>query len=482
MDGWIVALAEPLALGIAGYAWYRLWVGPRLAEGRRAVVAERERSIRAEALAEETDRLRGERAALERSLARYETQQDALEVRRAELASLAADLAAKEAALAAAQDQAARQLEAAAAMSREEAEARYLASLEPELRRAAGRLATRVQGEATARARAVLLTAIERASFPTVAEATTTVVGLPSDDLKGRLIGREGRNARAFEQTTGVDLLIDETPEAVVLSCFDPVRRETARLTLVRLIADGKIHPARIEAAHAEATDEIAELIRDAGARAAERARVPGLAEPIVRALGRLRYRMSIGQNVLDHVVECAMLAGDLAAEIGSDGPAARRAALLHDIGKALDATHDGPHALRGADFLKTHGESEAVVHAVAAHHRDVEPDSETAALVIVADSLSAARPGARRDNLEQHVRRLGELEALARTFGGVERAFALEAGRELHLIVHPERVDDEGVRRLADEVADRIEQTLEYPGQIKVTVIRETRAWKVAR
>lgn len=482
MDWMVVALVEPALLGLAGYAWYRFTVARRLDDAQRTAIAERERAIRAEALAQEADRLRAERAEREREIARHEANAAALEARRAQMESEAMALADRAEALATGEAALAKARDELAGMTREEAEARYLASLEPELRRAADRLAARLREEAEVRARSTLLTVIERTAVATVAEATTTIVSLPSEDLKGRLIGREGRNVRAFEQTTGVDLLIDETPDAVVLSCFDPIRRETARLTLDRLIAEGKIHPARIEAAHAEAKEAIARVMAEAGALAAERAGVRDLPETVVRMLGRLRFRTSVGQNVLDHVVECAMLAGDLAAEIGADAPTARRAALLHDIGKALEPDHQGPHALSGARFLAAHGESEAILHAVAAHHRDVEPASETAGLVIIADALSAARPGARRDNLEQHVRRLTELEELARSFEGVERAFALEAGRDLYLIVRPDRVDDEGVRRLADEVAARIERTLEYPGQIKVTVIRETRAWQVAR
>ncbi|MCW5943761.1 MAG: ribonuclease Y [Fimbriimonadaceae bacterium] len=482
LDWQVVALVALPVLAMAAFEWIRMRFGKEREALRRVLEDAKERAVRAESRAMDAEALREERSRLDRFQHGLEERERDLEARRAEFERERRAVGTERELLERDRAEIADKVAEVAAMTVEEARERYLAQIEPALRSSVDRRARELEADASRRSRSVLLTAIERASVATVAEATVTVVSLPSEDLKGRLIGREGRNVRAFEQATGVDLLIDETPDSVVLSCFDPIRRETARLTLARLISEGRIHPARIEEAYREAEEEVGRTIAEAGHRSAERAGVAGLDAPIVQALGRLRFRTSVGQNVLDHVVECARLAGDLAAEIRSDPVLARRAALLHDIGKGLGSEWEGPHALGGARFLVAHGESDEVGHAVAAHHHDVEPASETAVLVIVADTLSAARPGARRDNLEQHVRRLTQLEDLARSFEGVERAIALEAGRDLRLIVHPELVDDAGVRRLADAVAARIEETLEYPGQIKVTVIRETRAWKVAQ
>jgi ribonuclease Y len=315
-----------------------------------------------------------------------------------------------------------------------------------------------------------------------VTEATLAVVELPSEDMKGRIIGREGRNIRSFEQVTGVDLIIDETPEAVVISCFDPVRRETARLALMNLMVDGRIHPGRIEELYEKAQAEVARTILEAGERAVERASVAGLPPRVIETMGRLRFRTSYAQNVLDHSVEVSRLAGSLAAELGLNVEISKRAGLLHDIGKALGPEYEGPHALTGMEFLRSHGEREAVLHAVGAHHHEIEPSTPEAILVILADTLSAARPGARRENLENYIKRLGALEGLANSFPGVERSYAVQAGREIRLIVKPLEVDDIGASRLANEVAQRIERDLEYPGQIKVTVIREMRVQQVAK
>jgi ribonuclease Y len=308
-----------------------------------------------------------------------------------------------------------------------------------------------------------------------------TTVELASDDLKGRIIGREGRNIRAFETITGVDVIIDDTPGVVVLSSFDGVRRETARIALERLVADGRIHPARIEETYYAAKADVEEQIAVAGEQASFEANVAGLDPELLTVLGRLNYRTSYGQNVLRHSLECAHLAAIMAVEMGADERVARRAALLHDIGKAVTHEVEGPHAVISADLCRRHGESEAVVHAVEAHHHDVEPNSVEAVLVIAADAISAARPGARGESLEQYIKRLEALEEIATRHEGVERCFAMQAGRDVRVIVKPEQVDDATAALLAREIAGEIEDSLEYPGQIKVTVIRESRTSEIA-
>lgn len=335
---------------------------------------------------------------------------------------------------------------------------------------------------AEANARRITLDVIARSAVEYVTEATLAVVELPSEDMKGRIIGREGRNIRAFEQTAGVDLIIDETPESVVISCFDPVRREVARLTLMNLMLDGRIHPGRIEELHEKARQEVDRVVKEAGERAAERADVAGLPPRVLETLGRLRFRTSYAQNVLDHSVEVARLCENLAHELGYDAVISKRAGLLHDIGKALPVEVEGPHALTGMAFLEEQGERPAVLIAVGAHHREIEPSTPEAQIVIIADTISAARPGARRESLEHHMKRLKALEELANSFPGVERSFAVQAGRELRLIVRPDEVDDAGAVRVANEVAGRIEREMEYPGQIKITVVRETRVTRTAK
>jgi ribonuclease Y len=336
--------------------------------------------------------------------------------------------------------------------------------------------------DAERKAKKAVLDVIQRNAVDYVTEATLAVVELPSEDMTGRIIGREGRNIRAFEQVTGVDLIIDETPEAVVISCFDPVRRETARLALMNLMVDGRIHPGRIEELYEKAQIEVARSLIEAGERASERANVPGLHPRVIEMMGRLRFRTSYAQNVLDHSVEVSHLASNLASELGLNAELAKRAGLLHDIGKALGSEWEGPHALTGMEFLRSYGERDAVLHAVGAHHYEIEPNSPEAIVVIIADTISAARPGARRENLDNYLKRLSSLESLANAFPGVDRSYAVQAGREIRLIVKPTEVDDLGAARLANEVARAIERELEYPGQIKVTVIRETRAQQTAK
>ncbi|HVL38458.1 MAG TPA: ribonuclease Y [Fimbriimonadaceae bacterium] len=377
------------------------------------------------------------------------------------------------------------ELARAAELGREEARELYLERVESEFRELGLRRAMEIEASAVAdaekRARKVVLDAMHRCAVEYVTEATVAVVELPSEDMKGRIIGREGRNIRAFEQVTGVDLIIDETPEAVVISCFDPVRRETARLTLMNLMLDGRIHPGRIEELYEKAQVEVQRMVRESGERAAERAEVVGLPPKVIDTLGKLRFRTSYAQNVLDHSVEVAHLSAGIAGELGVNVEVSRRAGLLHDIGKALGPEWEGPHAISGMEFLRTHGEKESVLHAVGAHHYEIEPQTPEAMIVIVADALSAARPGARRESLENYLKRLTALEQLANSFAGVERSYAVQAGREIRLIVKPQQIDDLGAIRLAGDVAKKIESELDYPGQIKVTVIRETRAQGVA-
>jgi ribonuclease Y len=336
--------------------------------------------------------------------------------------------------------------------------------------------------EGEERARRVLTTVMQRIAADHTSEATVSVVHLPSEEMKGRIIGREGRNIRALEQATGVDLIIDDTPEAVVLSGFDPVRREVARMALTKLISDGRIHPGRIEETVAKCRSEIEVVMRQAGEQAAYETGVPGLHPELIKLLGRLKYRTSYGQNVLDHSIETGKLAGLLAAEIGANINDAKKGGLLHDIGKAVDHEVEGPHALIGGDIAKRYGITPVVANAIAAHHQEVEQETIEATVVQIADAISASRPGARGESLDNYVKRLDDLQQIAMSFPGVERCFAIQAGREIRILVRPEDIDDLASSRLARDVVKKIEDQLQYPGQIKVTVIRETRAVDYAR
>jgi ribonuclease Y len=338
------------------------------------------------------------------------------------------------------------------------------------------------QEEGEERARRVLTTVMQRIAADHTSEATVTVVSLPNEEMKGRIIGREGRNIRALEQATGVDLIIDDTPEAVVLSGFDPVRREVARMALLKLISDGRIHPGRIEETVAKCRSEIEVVMRQAGEQAAYDAGVPGLHPELIKLIGRLKYRTSYGQNVLNHSVETARLSGLLAAEIGANVGESKKGGLLHDIGKAVDHEVEGPHAAIGADIAGRFGVNAIVCNAIAAHHQEVEQESVEATVVQIADAISASRPGARGETLDNYVKRLEDLQQIALSFPGVERCFAIQAGREIRILVRPEDIDDVASSRLARDVVKKIEEQLQYPGQIKVTVIRETRAVDYAR
>jgi ribonuclease Y len=379
-----------------------------------------------------------------------------------------------------------RELQRVAGLTAEEARELLLKQIEADARRDAANLVKRLEAEAretaAARAQSIITDAIQRSAAETAIETTVSVVDLPSDDMKGRIIGREGRNIRALEQATGVELIVDDTPGAIILSSFDPFRREVARQAIARLIADGRIHPARIEEVVDKVKAEMEETVRKEGEAAAFELGLYDLHPEILRLMGRLKFRTSYGQNVLNHSLEVAFLAGIMAKEIGLNGQVAARAAFLHDIGKAIDRDLQGTHLELGLDFLRKHGESEPVLQAVAAHHMDIDWPSLEAMIVQAADAISAARPGARRDILESYVKRLEKLESIADSFAGVSKAFALQAGREIRIVVESEQVSDEQTIWLSKDIARRIENELEYPGQIKVTVIRETRATEFAR
>ena len=339
-----------------------------------------------------------------------------------------------------------------------------------------------VRAECHKTAQEIISLAIQRCAADHPAEVTVTSVHIPSDDLKGRIIGREGRNIRTFEQVSGVNLVIDDTPETVVLSSFDPVRRETARVALENLIADGRIHPARIEEMYNKAADLVQQRVREAGEQAAFDAGIHDLHPELIKTLGALRYRTSFGQNVLQHSLEVSDMCSIMASELGFDPYAAKRAGLLHDLGKAIDHDVEGPHAVIGADLARRYGEKPAIVHAIEAHHADVEPNSVLAVLVQAADAVSASRPGARRESAENYIKRLEKLEEIANAHEGVERTYAMQAGREVHVMVQPDKISDAQSTVLAHDIAHQIEEEMEYPGQVRVVVIRESRAVDIAK
>jgi ribonucrease Y len=371
-------------------------------------------------------------------------------------------------------------------MTKEDARGVLLAEVEKDARGDMARIIRQVEAEAQEdgdrRAREIITTAIQRVASDHVSEVTTSTVSIPSDEMKGRIIGRNGRNIHAFEQAAGVDVIVDDTPEAVTISCFDPVRREVARRSLAKLVLDGRIHPAHVEKVLKNEQKEVDHIIEEAGEQAAFEAGVPGLHPEITKMLGRLKFRTSYGQNQLDHAVEVARLAAVIASELGADVETAKAAGLLHDLGKAMDHNMEGTHAMLGADFAKRYGINSVVVNAIASHHHEIEQESVEAAIAEAADAISGARPGARRESLEQYIQRVRALEDLANSFKGVSQSFALQAGREVRIFVKPEDIDDLESIRLARDIAKNIEETMHYPGQIKVTVIRETRAVDYAK
>ena len=379
-----------------------------------------------------------------------------------------------------------KQLELVSGMSSAEAKQALLERMEVEMQEESSRRLrqweVRLKEEADKKSQEILSQAIQRCASEVVSEATVVSIPLPSDEMKGRLIGREGRNIRALEQATGVDLIIDDTPEAVILSSFDPVRREVAHLALTKLILDGRIHPARIEEVVAKAQEEVEATIYSAGEQAAYQVGVHGLRPELIKFLGRLKYRTSYGQNVLAHSIEVAYLAGMIASELGVNVAIAKRAGLLHDIGKAVDREVEGTHAAIGADLVKQWDKSPEVVQGIAEHHGEANTTSTMGFIIAAADAISSARPGARRESLESYLKRLEALEDIANSFKGVEKSFAIQAGREIRILVKPEEIDDLGSMRLARDIVKKIEEGVEYPGQIKVTVLRETRAIDYAR
>ena len=378
------------------------------------------------------------------------------------------------------------QLEKISGMTNEEAKNLLLEKVEQETRREMAiyvrEIENKAKEEADRKSREIIANAIQKYAADHVAENTVSVVSLPNDEMKGRIIGREGRNIRALETATGIDLIIDDTPEAVILSGFDPIRREIARIALEKLIIDGRIHPARIEEMVKKARKEVEKEIRDAGEQAAFETGIHNLHPELIKLLGRLKYRTSYGQNVLKHSLEVAHLAAVMAAELGANVKLAKRGGLLHDIGKAVDHEVEGPHIQIGADLAKKYRESADVIHCIQAHHGDIEAQSVEAVLVQAADAISAARPGARRETLENYIKRLEALEEIANSFSGVEKCYAIQAGREVRILVKPEDVDDAGMHLMAKDIVKKIEKDLDYPGQIKVSVIRETRSVEYAK
>ncbi|MDO4483883.1 MAG: ribonuclease Y [Clostridia bacterium] len=411
---------------------------------------------------------------------------DNLEAREESLNKKAADIQARQEEADALMQKQISELERIAAMTQDEAKQIIVERVQKDAFHDAAAMVRDIEAhakeEGEKKARNIIALAIQKCAADHVAESTVSVISLPNDDMKGRIIGREGRNIRALEAATGVDLIIDDTPEAIIVSAFDPVRREIARLAVEKLIMDGRIHPARIEEMVEKAHKEVDNQIREAGDNAVFETNQHGIHHELVKLLGRLKYRTSYGQNVLKHSIEVSHLAGLMAAELGADVQLAKRAGLLHDIGKAVDHEAEGTHVTLGGELARKYHESPDVVHCIMAHHNDVEPQTVEAVLVQAADAISAARPGARRESLENYIKRLEKLEEIANSFDGVEKCYAIQSGREVRIMVKPDDVTDEGTKLLAKEIAKRIEKEMEYPGQIRVNVIRETRSTEYAK
>ena len=438
---------------------------------------------------EEKQRKKELRALENRIMQREESldrRNDALDKREHQLSSQAGQVEKRKAQLDELMTKQTAELERISELTREDAHQELLDKVRGEVTHEAATIIReseqQVKAECHKTAQEIISLAIQRCAADHTAEVTVTSVHIPSDDLKGRIIGREGRNIRTFEQVSGVNLVIDDTPETVVLSSFDPVRRETARVALENLIADGRIHPARIEEMYQKASSLVQQRVREAGEQAAFDIGIHDLHPEIVKTLGALRYRTSFGQNVLTHSIEVSELCGIMASELGVDTALAKRAGLLHDLGKAIDHEVEGPHAVIGADLARRYGEKPAVVHAIEAHHGDVEPNSVVAVLVMAADAISASRPGARRESAENYIKRLEKLEEISNAHEGVERTYAMQAGREVHVMVQPDKVSDAEATVLAHDIAHQIEEEMEYPGQVRVVVIRESRAVDIAK
>ncbi len=441
--------------------------------------AESEASRRRLELSREDERLQRRRADLDTRIERIEKRNQALNKRQSALDRQTNEIEQR-------QTEIVSELERISHMTTEEAKNQLLTEVERTTRNDMARIIHQIEEEAQItgerRARELIADAIQRVASEHVNEVTTSAVSLPSDDMKGRIIGRNGRNIRAFEQTAGVDVIVDDTPGAVTISCFDSVRREVARRAMNRLILDGRIHPANIEKVVEKAKDEVDRLIMEEGEKASFDAGVPGLNREILKKMGRLKFRTSYGQNQLAHAVETAQLAGVIAAELGADADICKAGGFLHDIGKAMDHEVEGTHAAIGAEFCKRFSVNPAIINCIASHHHEVEQDSVEAVIVEAADAISGARPGARRESLEQYVKRIRVLEEIASSFEGVGESYALQAGREIRVIVKPENIDDLAATRLARNISKKIEEGMQYPGQIKVTVIRETRAIDYAK
>ena len=441
--------------------------------------AEVETNRRRAELAREEDRLQKRREELDNRVDRLEKREQNINKRQGALDKRVTDIEKLH-------SQEIEELQRISQMTIEEARGVLLAEVEKDSRSDMARIIRQIETEAREegenRARKLIAAAIQRVASDHVVEVTTSVVTLPSDEMKGRIIGRNGRNIHAFEQAAGVDVIVDDTPESVTISCFDSVRREVARRALTRLIQDGRIHPAHIEKILKTEQKEVDRTIVEAGEQAAYEAGVPGLHPEIMKTLGRLKYRTSYGQNQLAHAVETAQLAAVIAAELGADVEVSRAGALLHDLGKAIDHNVEGTHAMIGAELAKRYGVNAKVINAIASHHHEIEQETVEAAIVEAADAISGARPGARRESLEQYIKRVRSLEEIANSQKGVTQSYALQAGREVRIFVHPEEIDDLDSVRLARDIARKIEETMQYPGQIKVTVIRETRAVDYAK